>query len=154
MAEQIEEDKASWAEVQVTAIFTAATSAIFLGIFEIARRNPSISSVFDRRRKSKPHRTPPPLLRNTIFEWLFLSNEPRYSEYSDLCHMRDVISERRRQRSARRKRGNGSPDSQISNVSVCSIGECIRISNDDHLNFFYYDIGISCRTILMILLAQ
>jgi hypothetical protein len=118
MAEQIEEDKASWAEVQVTAIFTAATSAIFLGIFEIARRNPSISSVFDRRRKSKPHRTPPPLLRNTIFEWLFLSNEPRYSEYSDLCHMRDVINERRRQRSAKRKRGDTSPNYQITNVSL------------------------------------
>jgi len=115
MAEQIEEDKASWLEVQVTAIFTAATSAIFLGIFEIARRNPSISSVFDRRRKSKPHRTPPPLLRNSIFEWLFLSNEPRYSEYSDLCHMRDVINERRRQRNARRKRGNGSLDNKMFN---------------------------------------
>ncbi len=98
MAEKIDPDDASWEEVKVALIFTAATSAVFLSIFETARRNPAVSSVFDRRRNSKPHRTPPPLIRNSIFEWLFLSNEPRYSEYSDLSHMKDVILERRRQR--------------------------------------------------------
>lgn len=140
MAEQIEEDKASWAEVQVTFILTAGTSAIFLGMFEIARRSPVISSVFDRRRNSKPHRTPPPLLSTSIFEWLFLSNEPRYSEYSDLSHMRDVIQERRRQRnpgrsgffsSGRRNREDDGPTSDLDSpkdtndyrVSNCTLYE-------------------------------
>ena len=122
MAENIEEDKASWAEVQVTFILTVGTSAIFLGIFEIARRSPVISSVFDRRRNSKPHRTPPPLLSTSIFEWLFLSSEPRYSEYSDLSHMRDVIQERRRQRNPGRSgffssgRGNRDDDGRSSDL--------------------------------------
>lgn len=105
MAENIDPDDASWEEVKVALIFTAATSAVFLGIFEIARRNPAVSSVFDRRRNSKPHRTPPPLVRNSVFEWMFLSNEPRYSEYSDLSHMKDVILERRRQRNYHAKSG-------------------------------------------------
>jgi hypothetical protein len=98
MAEKIDPDDASWEEVKVAIIFTAATSAAFLSIFEIARRSPALSTVFDRRRNSKPHRTPPPLIRHSIFEWLFLSNEPRYSEYADLSHMKDVILECRRQR--------------------------------------------------------
>ena len=98
MAEQLEYDDASWSEVQVTLIFTAATSAIFLTIFEIARRSPILYFVFDRRRATKPNRTPPPLLRNTIFEWMFVSNAPEYIAYSNLGHYRDVILERRRQR--------------------------------------------------------
>lgn len=98
MGEQIEFDDASWAEVKVTVIFTVATSAVFLTIYEIARRNPILHFVFDRRRATKPNRTPPPLLRNTIFEWMFVSNDPEYMDYSNLGHMRDVILERRRQR--------------------------------------------------------
>jgi len=96
--EQIEEDSSSWDEVKVTTIFTTATAAIFVTIFELCRRSPAVSVVFDRRRASKPQRTPPPLLRNSIFEWLFLSNDPTYVEYADLAHMRDVIYERMRQR--------------------------------------------------------
>lgn len=98
MAEQLEYDDASWSEVQVTLIFTAATSAIFLTIFEVARRSPILYFVFDRRRATKPNRTPPPLLRNTLFEWMFVSNAPEYIAYSNLGHYRDVILERRRQR--------------------------------------------------------
>ncbi len=110
MAEKIEEDDPSWSEVQGALILTAATSAIFLSIFEIARRHPTlVGSVFDRRRTSKPNRTPPPLLRNALFEWLFLSNEPRYSEYSDLNHMRNVIVERRRQRDRVKKCNDQDP---------------------------------------------
>lgn len=116
MAENIEADDASWAEVRVSLIFTAATSAVFLSIFEIGRRNPSLSVVFDRRRNSKPHRTPPPLIRHSIFEWLFLSNEPRYSEYSDLSHMRDVILERKRQRDQQKKRQREKEKGFLSNL--------------------------------------
>jgi len=98
MAEQIEEDDASWSEVLATLALTGVTGAVFLTIFEVARRVPSLTEVFDRRRMTKPFRTPPPLLRNSIFEWLFLSTEPIYSEYSDLAHMGDVLKEKRRQR--------------------------------------------------------
>ena len=98
MAETIEEDDASWSEVIVTLAISTATSAVFLTIYEVARRNPTLIEVFDRRRATKPNRTPPPLLRFPIFEWLFLSNDPTYSEYSDLAHMRDVIQEKRKQR--------------------------------------------------------
>lgn len=98
MAETIEADDESWSEVLVTLTISTATSAIFLTIYEIARRNPSLIEVFDRRRITKPNRTPPPLLRNSILEWLFLSNDPNYAEYSDLAFMRDVIREKRKQR--------------------------------------------------------
>ena len=108
MAETIDPDKESWAEVQVTLGLTAITSTIFIAVFETARRNPAITQVFDRRRNTKPHRTPAPLLRKSLLEWLFLSNEPRYSEFSDLAHMRDVISERRTQR---QKKSNKFPKS-------------------------------------------
>ena len=76
MAETIQVDDESWSEVIVTLAISTATSAIFLSVYEIARRNPSLVEVFDRRRATKPNRTPPPLLRNSIFEWLFLSNDP------------------------------------------------------------------------------
>ena len=98
MAETVEADDESWTEVIVTLAISATTSAFFLTTYEIARRNPTLIEVFDRRRATKPNRTPPPLLRNSIFEWLFLSNDPTYSEYSDLAHMRDVIMEKRKQR--------------------------------------------------------
>ncbi len=98
MAETIEVDDESWSEVIVTLAMTTATSAVFLTIYEVARRSPTLIEVFDRRRATKPNRTPPPLLTNPIFEWLFLSNDPIYSEYSDLAHMRAVILEKRKQR--------------------------------------------------------
>jgi hypothetical protein len=104
MAETIEADDESWSEVLVTLTISTATSAIFLTIYEIARRNPSLIEVFDRRRTTKPNRTPPPLLRNSILEWLFLSNDPSYAEYSDLAFMRDVIREKRKQRHPERYR--------------------------------------------------
>jgi len=102
MAEKIEEDDPSWSEVQGTLILTVATSALFLTLFEIARRHPKLVAIYDRRRNTKPHRTPPPLLKHVLMEWLFVSNEPRYVEYSDLSHMRNVIVERRRQRNQQR----------------------------------------------------
>lgn len=104
MAEQIQADEASWNEVGVTLIFTGVTSAFLLSVFELARRNSVLQAVFDRRRKLRPHRTPPPLIRHSLLEWLFLSNEMRYSEYSDLSHMKDVLQERRRQRIAAKKK--------------------------------------------------
>ena len=138
MAEQIETDKASWAEVQVTCILTLGTSAIFLAIFEIARRSPVISAVFDRRRNTKPHRTPPPLLSSSMFEWLFLSSEPRYSEFSDLSHMRDVIQERRRQRNPGRSgffsSNRGSRDNGDSGRSPTSDLDSPRDSNDPRVS--------------------
>ena len=103
MAEKIEVDDESWSEVIVTLAISTATSAVFLTIYEVARRNPSLIEVFDRRRATKPNRTPPPLLRHSIFEWLFLSNDPDYSEYSDLAHMGDVIREKRRQRNPKKQ---------------------------------------------------
>ena len=104
MAETIQVDDESWSEVIVTLAISTATSAIFLSVYEIARRNPSLVEVFDRRRATKPNRTPPPLLRNSIFEWLFLSNDPTYSQYTDLAFMRDVIQEKRKQRNPGKQR--------------------------------------------------
>ncbi len=91
MAETIEADDESWTEVIVTLAISTTTSLFFLTTYEIARRNPTLIEVFDRRRATKPNRTPPPLIRNSIFEWLFLSNDPSYVEFADLSHMRDVI---------------------------------------------------------------
>ena len=96
MAEEIEADNASWTEIQVTLLFTAASAAVFLTIFETSRKNPAVAAVFDRRRESMPDRTPPPLLRR-IFEWVFLSTDPAYIDYSDMAHQKEVITERRRQ---------------------------------------------------------
>ena len=103
MAEKIEVDDESWSEVIVTLAISTATSLAFLTIYEISRRNPSLIEVFDRRRATKPTRTPPPLLRHSIFEWMYLSNDPDYVEYADLAHMGDVIKEKRRQRSPQKK---------------------------------------------------
>ena len=77
MAEKIEVDDESWSEVIVTLAISTATT--------------------------KPTRTPPPLLRHSIFEWMYLSNDPDYVEYADLAHMGDVIKEKRRQRSPQKK---------------------------------------------------
>ena len=98
MAEQINVDDPSWDEVKVTLLFSGVTAAIFLTVFEVSRRSPAVLAVFDRRRSTRPHRTPPPLLRNFIFEWLFLNNDPVYTEYSDISDMRDVLKQRRVQR--------------------------------------------------------
>lgn len=98
MAETIEADNESWDEIKVTTQFTGGLVVVLIAVFEIARRNPAVAAVFDRRRGTHAHRTPPPLLRNSILEWLFLSNTDGYKEYAFLSHMRDVISERRRQK--------------------------------------------------------
>ena len=100
MAEEIEFDSSTWTEVRVTTYFTLATSAIYLVVFEFSRRNPSVSTVFDRRRTSKPKQTPPPLMRSRIFEWLFLSTEPAYCEFADMEHQKAIILERKRQKDA------------------------------------------------------
>ncbi len=99
MAETIEADDESWTEVIVTLAISTTTSLLFLTTYEIARRHPTLNlEVFDRRRVTKPNQTPPPLLRNSILEWMFVSNDWTYSEYADLAHMRDVIMEKRKQR--------------------------------------------------------
>jgi len=99
MAEEIEEDVATWDEIKVTTLFTAATSLAFLLVFEWSRRKPSVAAVFDRRRSTKPTRTPPPLLRGSrVFEWVFLSTDPAYVEYTAMVHEEAIIRERRRQR--------------------------------------------------------
>lgn len=98
LVEQLERDVSSWQEIRVTLLFTLLTSLVFLGLFEFCRRKPSVAAVFDRRRYFKPTRTPPPLIQSRYLEWLFLSADPAYSEYSEMVHARDVIRERRRQR--------------------------------------------------------
>ena len=98
MAEEIEADNASWDEIKVTAIFNGCFAVGLLTLFEITRRIPAVAAVFDRRRESHEGRTPPPLLRNGILEWLFLTNTDSYNDYAFLSHMRDVILERRRQK--------------------------------------------------------
>lgn len=98
MAETIDADSASWDDIKATSILTGLLAVVLTAVFEIARRNPAVSAVFDRRRGRYAHRTPPPLLRNTILEWLFLSNSDGYKKYAVLSHMRDVITERWRQK--------------------------------------------------------
>eukprot|EP00555_Chaetoceros_dichaeta_P001918 CAMPEP_0198277244 /NCGR_PEP_ID=MMETSP1447-20131203/65739_1 /TAXON_ID=420782 /ORGANISM="Chaetoceros dichaeta, Strain CCMP1751" /LENGTH=1436 /DNA_ID=CAMNT_0043972247 /DNA_START=89 /DNA_END=4397 /DNA_ORIENTATION=- len=103
MAETIDADSASWDEIKATSILTGFLAVVLTVVFEIARRNPAVSAVFDRRRGRYAHRTPPPLLRNTILEWLFLSNADGYKKYAVLSHMRDVITERWRQKKKLKK---------------------------------------------------
>ena len=99
LVEEIEEDVATWGEIKVTTLFTMVTSLVFLLIFEFSRRKPSVAAVFDRRRSTKPTRTPPPLMSGgRIFEWVFLSTDPAYLEYSAMVHEEAIIKERRRQR--------------------------------------------------------
>ena len=102
LVEEIEEDVATWEEIKVTALFTMVTSLLFLLVFEYCRRKPSVAAVFDRRRSTKPTRTPPPLMTGPsgwrVFEWVFLSTDPAYLEYTAMVHEEAVIRERRRQR--------------------------------------------------------
>ena len=98
LVEEIEQDVATWDEIKVTALFTMVTSLLFLLIFELSRRKPSVAAVFDRRRSTKPTRTPPPLMHGRVFEWVFLSTDPAYLEYSAMVHEEAIIRERRRQR--------------------------------------------------------
>ena len=107
LVEEMEEDVATWEEIKVTALFTMVTSLAFLLIFELSRRKPSVAAVFDRRRATRPTRTPPPLMRSRIFEWVFLSTDPAYLEYSDMVHRRDCIRERRRQQTRSGTVGGG-----------------------------------------------
>jgi len=84
-ADEPSPDVSTWAEIRVTTLFTLITATAFLAIFEFGRRNPAVAEVFDRRRASNPHRTPPPLMKNRglrIFEWVFLSTDPAYTEYA------------------------------------------------------------------------
>lgn len=102
LVEEIEEDVATWEEIKVTALFTMVTSLLFLLVFEYCRRRPSVAAVFDRRRSTRPTRTPPPLMTGSsgrrVFEWVFLSTDPAYLEYTAMIHEEAVIRERRRQR--------------------------------------------------------
>ena len=99
LVEEIEEDVATWGEIKVTALFTMVTSLVFLLVFEVSRRKPSVAAVFDRRRSTKPTRTPPPLMSGgRVFEWVFLSTDSAYLEYSAMVHEEAIIKERRRQR--------------------------------------------------------
>jgi hypothetical protein len=52
-------------------------------IFEFGRRHPAVATVFDRRRQSNPNRTPPPLIKSRICEWLFLRTDPAYLLYAE-----------------------------------------------------------------------
>ena len=111
LVEEIEEDVATWEEIKVTALFTMVTSLAFLLVYEFSRRKPSVAAVFDRRRSTKPTRTPPPLMGGgRIFEWVFLSTDPAYLEYSAMVHEEAIIQERRRQR--RHMSGEGAEDDQ------------------------------------------
>lgn len=105
MSDTPRDDVPEWTGVLVTLLGSTIGSLICIAIYEVARRNPILAEVFDRRRISKPHRTPPPLMRNAIFEWLFLSTEAKYAEYSDLAFMREVILERRLQRHPEKRKG-------------------------------------------------
>ena len=102
LVEEIEEDVATWEEIKVTALFTMVTSLLFLIVFEYCRRRPSVAAVFDRRRSTRPTRTPPPLMTGSsgrrVFEWVFLSTDPAYLEYTAMVHEEAVIREWRRQR--------------------------------------------------------
>ena len=102
LVEEIEEDVATWEEIKVTALFTMVTSLLFLLVFEYCRRRPSVAAVFDRRRSTRPTRTPPPLMTGSsgrrVFEWVFLSTDPAYLENTAMLHEEAVIRERRRQR--------------------------------------------------------
>eukprot|EP00563_Minutocellus_polymorphus_P011366 CAMPEP_0181061736 /NCGR_PEP_ID=MMETSP1070-20121207/22691_1 /TAXON_ID=265543 /ORGANISM="Minutocellus polymorphus, Strain NH13" /LENGTH=1460 /DNA_ID=CAMNT_0023141733 /DNA_START=161 /DNA_END=4540 /DNA_ORIENTATION=+ len=112
LVEEMTEDVATWEEIKVTAAFTLVTSLVFLVVFEVSRRKPSVAAVFDRRRSTKPTRTPPPLLvrggGRGVFEWVFLSTDPAYLEYTAMVHEGAVVRERRRQR--RHLRGGDGQD--------------------------------------------
>jgi hypothetical protein len=105
-------------------VFTAATMVVFLVVFEFSRRTYAVATVFDRRRATKPNRTPPPLIRARYFEWLFLNTDPAYLEYSDMAHTREVIQERKRQQQSQTGKG----PSFLDRISLFST----RGTNDRH----------------------
>jgi hypothetical protein len=76
-------DSATWTGVRSSTYISLGTALIFMFIFEFGRRHPAVATVFDRRRQTNPNRTPPPLIKSRICEWLFLRTDPAYLLYAE-----------------------------------------------------------------------
>ena len=76
-------DVSSWEVLAVTGLFTLFCTVIFLIIYELGRRSPIISTIFDKRRTCHPQRTPPPLRKDRCFQWLFLKTDIRLFQLSE-----------------------------------------------------------------------
>ena len=68
-------DVSSWNVLAVTGLFTLCCTIIFIIVYEVGRRNPIVSVIFDKRRMHHPQRTPPPLRKDRYFQWLFLKTD-------------------------------------------------------------------------------
>lgn len=82
-------DSATWTGVRSSTYISLGTALIFMFIFEFGRRHPAVATVFDRRRQTNPNRTPPPLIKSRICEWIFLRTDPAYLLYAEKLDKKD-----------------------------------------------------------------
>jgi hypothetical protein len=90
-------DSATWTGILSSTYISLGTALIFMFIFEFGRRHPAVAAVFDRRRQTNPHRTPPPLIKSRICEWLFLRTDPAYLLYAEKLDEKDKERRRKQQ---------------------------------------------------------
>jgi len=94
-------DSATWTGVITSTYISLGTAAIFMFVFEFGRRNKAVAAVFDRRRQTNVHRTPPPLIKSRLCEWLFLRTDPAYLHYAEKAAEKET--ERKKQFESQRK---------------------------------------------------
>lgn len=94
-------DSATWTGVITSTYISLGTAAVFMFVFEFGRRNKAVAAVFDRRRQTNMHRTPPPLIKSRLCEWLFLRTDPAYLHYAEKAAEKEA--ERKKQFESQRK---------------------------------------------------
>ena len=72
----------TWEALINSIMITSCAAIMLLTIFEICRRQPIVADVFDRRRSTKPYSTPPPLMKQTYYEWLRVNTSPGYTVWA------------------------------------------------------------------------
>ena len=104
---------ATWASIRVTAMVSALTMVALITLFEVGRRSHTLRDIFDRKRETRPGRTPPKLLSGAgmgplgwlkyVGEYLFVDGYV-YKEYRDYVQQIQEDNEMKDEERARLRR--------------------------------------------------
>jgi hypothetical protein len=106
-------ESVTWASIRVTAMVSTLTMVALIILFEVGRRSYTLRDIFDRKRETRPGRTPPKLLSGAgkgplgwlkyVGEYLFIDGYC-YKEYSDYARQVQEDNERREEERASKRR--------------------------------------------------
>jgi len=98
-------ESVTWASIRVTAMVSALTMLALISLYEFGRRSPKLRDIFDRKRETRPGRTPPKLLSGSgplemiyyMGEYIFVDGYV-YKEYAKYARWRQEEDEARQQK--------------------------------------------------------